>query len=84
MKKMSFMKCKKFVTYAKKIFSTGKNDENAFKLYYKVRDHSHYTRKLRVAARSICNIKYKTPKEIPVVFDNGSTYDYHFIINQIG
>ena len=23
------------------------------------------------------------PKEIPVVFHNGSTYDYHFIIKQI-
>ena len=25
----------------KKIFSTDKNDENAFKLYHKVRDHCH-------------------------------------------
>ena len=23
---------------------------------------------------------YNTPREIPVVFHNGSTYDYHFII----
>ena len=28
----------------------------------------------------ICNLRYKIPKEIPVVFHNGSTYDYHFII----
>ena len=28
-------------------------------------------------------MKYKTPKEIPVVFHNGSTYDYHFIIKQL-
>ena len=28
-------------------------------------------------------ILYKTPKEIPVVFHNGSTYDYHFIIKEI-
>ena len=31
----SIMKCKKFVTYAKK-FSTGKNDERTFKLYHKI------------------------------------------------
>ena len=40
-------------------------------------------RKFRGAAHSICNLGYKTPKKIPVVFHNGSTYDYHFIINQL-
>ena len=64
----------------KKEFSTEKNDKNTFKLYHKVRDHCHYTGKFRGAAHSICNLRYKTPKEIPVVFRNGSTYDYHFII----
>ena len=29
---------------------------------------------------NICNLRYKVPKEIPVVIHNGSTYDYHFII----
>ena len=67
-----------------KRFSTDENDENAFKLYHKVRDHCHYTRKFRGAARSICNLRYKTPKEIPLVFHNGFTHDYHFIINQLG
>ena len=67
----------------KKEFSTDENDKNAFKLYHKVRDHCHYTGKFRGAAHSICNLRYKTPKEIPVVFHNGSTYDYHFIINQL-
>ena len=32
---------------------------------------------------SICNLRHKTPKEIPVVFDNGSNHDYHFIIKQL-
>ena len=33
---------------------------------------------------NICNLRYKTPpKEITIVFHNGSTYDYHFIINQL-
>ena len=58
-------------------------NKNVFKLYHKVRDHCHYTGKFRGAAHSICNLRYKTPKEIPVVFHNGSTYDYHFIIKQL-
>ena len=31
----------------------------------------------------LCNLRYKIPKEIPVVFSNGSTYDYHFIIKEL-
>ena len=49
----------------------------------KVRDHCHYTGKYRGAAHNICNLRYKIPKEIPVVFHNGSTYDYHFIIKEL-
>ena len=30
-------------------------------------------------AHSICNLKYSVPIEIPIVFHNGSNYDYHFI-----
>ena len=68
----------------KKELNTDKNNENAFKLYHKLRDHYHYTGKYRGAAHSICNLRQKTPQEIPVVFHNGSTYDYHFIIKQLG
>ena len=50
---------------------------------YKVRDHCHYTGKCRGAAHNVCNLRYKVPKEIPVVFHNGSTYDYHFIIKEL-
>ena len=28
-------------------------------------------------------MRYKIPKEIPVVFRNGSTYDYHFKIKEL-
>ena len=49
----------------------------------KVRDHCHYTGKYRGAAHSICNLRYKIKKEIPVVFHNGSVYDYHFIIKDL-
>ena len=37
----------------------------------------------RGAAHSICSLRYKTPKEIPAIFHNGSTYDYHFIVNKL-
>ena len=49
-----------------------------YKKNYKVRDHCHYAGKYRGAAHNICNLRYKIPKEVPVVFHNGSTYDYHF------
>ena len=42
-----------------KEFNTDKNDRNSFKLYYKVRDHCHYTGKYRGAALSICNLRCK-------------------------
>ena len=66
-----------------KSFNTDKNNENAFKLYHKVRYHCHYTGGFRGAAHNICNLRYKTPNKIPVIFHNGSTYDYHFIIKQL-
>ena len=67
----------------KKEFNTDKNDKNAFKLYHKVRNHCHYTRKYRGAAHNICNLRYKTPKGISVVFHNGFTPGYHFIIIEL-
>ena len=49
------------------------------KKYQIVKDHCHYTGKYRGAAHDICNLRYKTPKEIPVVFHNG----YHFVIKEL-
>ena len=49
----------------------------------KVRDYCHYTGKYRGAAHSTCNLNYKIVKEIPVLFHNGSVYDYHFIIKYL-
>ena len=66
-----------------KEFCYDKNEKNKFKLSQKVRDHSHYTGKFRGAARSICNLRYKVPQEIPVKIHNGSKYDYHFIIREL-
>ena len=53
------------------------------KKYRKVRDHCHYTGEYRGAAHSICNLKYSVPKNILIVFHNGSNYDYHFIIKDL-
>ena len=63
----------------KKTFSTDDNNQK----YHKVRDHCHYTGKYRGAAHDICNLRYKMPKEMPVVFHNGSTYDYRSIIKEL-
>ena len=57
--------------------------ENIFIKYRRVRDHCHFTRKYRGATHNICNVRYKTLKEISVVFHNGSTYDYHFTIKEL-
>ena len=50
--------------------------------YHKVGDHCLYTGKYRGAAHDICNLRYKTPKGIPLVFPSDSTYDYRFKIKQ--
>ena len=71
-----------------------KNKKNCFicekeystdKKRLKVRDHCHYPGKYRGAAQSGCNLSHKIPREreSPVVFHNGSTYDYHFVIEQL-
>ena len=48
-----------------------------------VRDHCHYTGKHRGGAHSKCNLNYNIVKEVPVMFHNGSVYDYHFIIKYL-
>ena len=63
----------------KRIFSTNYNNKKC----RKVKDYCHYTGKYRSASHDICNLRYKIPKEIPVVFHNGSKYDYHFIIKEL-
>ena len=60
-----------------------KEFDNNDKKHYKVRNHCHYTGKYRGAAHNICNLRYKIPTEVPVVFHIGSTYDYHFIIKEL-
>ena len=49
----------------------------------KARDHFHYTGKYRGAAHNKCILNYAIVKEIPVLFRDGSIYDYHFIIKYL-
>ena len=50
----------------------------------KVRDHCHYTDLYRGPAHSLCNLRYKIPSYIPVVFHNLSGYDAHLFIRELG
>ena len=61
--------------YRKKILKKLAESKN----YRKVRDHYHYIGKYRNATHSICNLRFN----VPLVFHNGSNYDYHFIIKEL-
>ena len=79
-RKKSTSSAKNFCYICKKGFSTN-NDDN--KKHYEVRDHCHYTGKYRGATHNIGNLRYRTSKEIPVVFHNDSTHNYHFVIKEL-
>ena len=49
----------------------------------KVRDHCHYCGIYRGAAHSSCNLQYKIPKYIPVVFHNLAGYDAHLFLREL-
>ena len=66
----------KYCYICKKQFNTHKN-------YIKVRDHDHYTGIYRGAAHSICNLRYSTQVDIPVMFHNGSNYDFNLTITEL-
>ena len=51
--------------------------------HHRVRDHCYYTWEYRSVEHSICNLKYSVPEEIPIVFCDGSKYDYHFIMKEL-
>ena len=49
----------------------------------KVRDHCHYTGRYRGAAHSSCNLMYRIPSHIPVMFHNLAGYDAHLFIKEL-
>ena len=49
----------------------------------KVRDHCHYSGLYREAANFSCNLRYKIPSYIPVVFHNLTGYDTHLFICEL-
>ena len=50
----------------------------------KVRDHCHYTGLYRGTAHNNCNLKYRIPDHIPIVFHNLRDYDAHLFIKELG
>ena len=80
MKKISLIKSKRHVIYAKKSFVSIMmmkiiKTEKRLKITA-IKD------KFRGAAQSKCTLNYKIPKDIPIINHNAS-YDTHFIINQL-
>ena len=50
------------------------------KVFGEAKKHDHYTGKFRVAAHSICNLRYSIQKDITVFFHNCTNYDFTLII----
>ena len=73
------MKMQKLVILIKKIEDKHAKDKN----YWEVRDNCQYSGEHGGRARSVCNSKFSVPKETPMVFHNGSNYDYHFITKEV-
>ena len=74
---------RKYCHICKRKFCADESHKDKFKKYQKVRDHWHYTGKFREAAHSICSLRYKVQRKVPIVIHNGCTYDYHLIIKEL-
>ena len=77
-KKKSYQETTECHIYRKRSIKKFAKDKN----HGKVGHHCHYTGKCRRAVQSICNLRFNAPNEIPVIFQNGSNYDYYFLIKQ--
>ena len=73
------MKNKKLLYFSRKIWKQVFERQK----HRNVRDHCHSTEEDRGAAHSIFNLKYSVPRKIPIVFHNGSNYNYHFIVKEL-
>ena len=72
------MKSKKYAIYVKKSFVRIKTRKKPQIIAITLENLEQL---LRVNASY--NVRYKVSKEIAVVFHNGSTYDYHFVIKKL-
>ena len=72
-------KNKKVCYICNKELSAYDEDKN----YCKVKNYCKFTGKYQGSCHKICRSKCRLLKEIPIMFHNGSTYDYHFIINKL-
>ena len=50
----------------------------------KLRDYCHHTCLYRGTAHNNCNLKYRIPDHIPILFHNLSGYDAHLFIKELG
>ena len=50
----------------------------------RVRDHCHITGAYRGAAHDQCNLRFRIPEFIPVVFHSLKGYDSHLIMQNLG
>ena len=51
---------------------------------HRTKDHCYYTGFFRGAAHNNCNLKYRIPDHITIVFHNLNGYDAHLFIKELG
>lgn len=51
---------------------------------YRVREHDHLSGEYRGAAHSECNLRYRQPKSIPIIFHNLRNYDGRLLMSELG
>ena len=86
MRELIFPKLPKILEICKNYFTFNKKFEYKYtnaKKYCRFRDHCYFTCKFRASAHSIYILEYRIPKEITVIFHNGSNYDYYFIMKEL-
>ena len=53
------------------------------KKYCKIRKYCAFIREYRGTTHITCILKYSLTTKIPILFCNGSNYDYHFYQKQV-